>query len=85
MSNNSILEQNTLAGFSETSGILYLKLIETTQSEKKAFLLADTYERLTGNKLDKILREFPGFSGMPAEVRTALSKFFSERYRNNFI
>ena len=84
MSNHSILEQNMLYGFSETAGMLYLKLIDVFQGcEKKAFLAAYYYECKAGAALDHILTFMP--KAPDEKTKAELSKFFSERWRNNFM
>jgi dsDNA-binding SOS-regulon protein len=84
MHNNSILEQNTLYGLSESAGVLYLKLLDQFQGdERRAFLVADRYDRAVGGTLDHILSHMP--DAPDAETRKKLSVYFSERWRNNFM
>ena len=85
MSNYSILEQNTLAGFSETAGCFYLKLIDVFKGdESKAFFVANQYERKVGNVFDYILAYNPVWKA-DASTKTQLSAFFAERWRHNFM
>ena len=85
MSNYSILQHNTLYGLSETAGILYLRLCDQYRDERRAFLEADRYDNRCGEVLHKVLYEYPGFAEIPQQVKTDLSRFMSERWRNNFI
>lgn len=84
-SNNlPILYQNTMAGLSESAGILYLKLIDVFQSEKKAFVAACRYENQRGEVLDYILHNMP--QARPDQRTISdLSRFFAERWRHNFM
>lgn len=88
MSNYSILEENTLAGFSETAGCLYLKLLDVFQGdERRAFLTACRYEDEAGGVLDYIMLHGPvGPTGQldPITYRE-LSRFMAERWRHNFM
>ena len=88
MSNNySILQRNTLDGFSETAGCLYLKLLDVFQghksgdSERRAFLEACLYEDAGGGHVGKMLHN--PIHNASGETISGLSLFFSERWRNN--
>ncbi|MES2783401.1 MAG: hypothetical protein V4657_11435 [Pseudomonadota bacterium] len=84
MSNHSTLERNTLDGFSEAAGILYLKLIDVYQGhERKAFMAACRFEERCAGVLDYILRNGP--MALDAKTKAELSAFFSERWRHNFM
>ena len=90
MSNLSVLAQNTLAGLSETAGLLYLNLLDTYQGwnsptgERQAFFEADRYESLVAGKLDHILENYPGFEQMPPRIKADLKAFLTNRWKNNF-
>ncbi len=90
-SNLPILAQNTLLGLSETAGILYLKLLDQFEgwsnpaNERRAFLTACDYEDRCGSVLGHILTAYPGFSHVAGKTRADLSRFFSERWRHNFM
>jgi hypothetical protein len=84
MTNYSFLEQNTLSGFSETAGILYMKLLDVFQGdERKAFWAANRYEDKCGNVIGYILDNMP--KAPDSKTRHQISQFFSERYRHNFL
>ena len=84
MSNYSILQQNTLDGFSESAGILYMKMLDVfQQNEHKAFMAACRYEDKCAGVLDYILRNMP--NAPDDETRCILSQFFADRWRNNFM
>lgn len=85
MSNYSILQRNTLDGFSETAQVLYLKLTDVFQgNERKAFAVASFYENRCGNVLDYIMRNSPAHQ-LDARTISQLSAFFAERWRHNFM
>lgn len=90
MSNYTILAQNTLDGLSETAGILYLKLLDVFEGhrskdgERKAFLTACRYEDKCGEVIDYILRNSSAHS-IDSRTMADLSRFFAERWRNNFM
>lgn len=84
MSNYSILQKNTLDGFSESAGILYLKMLDVfQQNERKSFLVACRYEDKCAGVLDYIMRNMP--NAPDAETRQSLSQFFAKRWRHNFM
>ena len=97
MSNMTVLQQNTLAGLSETAGMLYLALVDKYQGhragpgERRAFMEAAKYDERTGNVIDYILTNCPldhwadTPRPLPQRARTELSSFFAERWRHNFI
>jgi dsDNA-binding SOS-regulon protein len=79
---------NTLNGLSETAGELYLKLLDvmqghTREGERKAFMSACRYDQKCGEVLDYILRNAP--NAPDERTRIELSRFFAERWRNNFM
>ena len=90
MSNYSTLQQNTLLGFSETAGCLYLNLLDkyqgwnTNDGERMAFLEAHRYENSVGETLDYILDGAPMWSLDPS-TKKSLSGFFADRWRHNFM
>ena len=88
MSNYSILQQNTLAGLSETAQCLYLKLLgvfqgHTKDGERKALFAASRYDDRFGDVIDYIMRNCP--NKPDDKTRQSLSAFFAERWRNNFM
>lgn len=90
MSNYSTLSQNTLAGFGEFAGALYLDLLDKYQghsnatNERKAFWEADSYEKGVGGFIEYVLDNNPAHN-LDAKTKTALSHFFAARWRNNFM
>lgn len=85
MSNYSILENNTLYGFSEPTQNLYLKLLDTHQGrtkggEMRAFLEADRFERSIGRDLGKALLKAPHPAGV--KVRKEVGEFIADRWRH---
>lgn len=90
MRNLAPLQLNTLAGFSETAGALYLDLLDKFEGwadrtgERKAFWTACRYEQECGEALDYILRENP-VHDLDARTMSDLSQFFAARWRNNFM
>jgi hypothetical protein len=91
MSNYSPLQHNTLAGMSETAGILYLKLCEKYQAhkspayERRAFFDACKFEEKCAGVFDHILHRYEGFAHIPADVKTSLADFMAGRWLNNFM
>lgn len=89
MSNHSILVQNTLDGFSEASQHLYLTLLDAyqghsnTTNELKALKATCRYEDNIGNTLSYILSNGP--LSLDSKTKKELLKYFSERWKNNFI
>lgn len=82
MSNYSTLQENTLFGFSEAAGALYLALLDRyQQDERRAFFDACEFEDRVSRKLDRILRHM----NPDQKTFTTLSKFFAERWRHNFM
>jgi hypothetical protein len=84
--NYSILERNTLDGFSEPAGILYLKLLDVFQGdERRAFIVACRYEDRFAALIDYILRNMPGPLRPNEKTRRDLFQFFTDRWRHNFM
>jgi len=91
-SNYSPLMQNTLDGFSEGAGHLYLKLLEKYQGdERKAFFEADRYERSVGRMASALMAKAleigteQGIVGTNPNAMSDLEKFLADRWRNNFM
>jgi hypothetical protein len=88
--NYSILQQNTLAGLSETAGLLYLKLLDvfeahrSRENECRCLLAACRYDDQAGNVLDFIMRNSPAHN-LDAGTLSKLSAFFADRWRHNFM
>lgn len=82
MSNYSVLQHNTMHGFSETASVLYLDLVDKLQCEKKAFFAACKYEEKLGILLEKL---FTSYFELDKEVLIQLSTFFAKRYMHNFM
>jgi len=82
MGNYSNLQLNTLGGFSESAGLLYLELTDALRSEVDAFRAACRYERECGAVLEHILVH--GMDVDPA-TKTELAKFMAARWRHNFM
>lgn len=97
MSNYSILQQNTLLGFSEGAQHLYLRLCDAYQAhagqegERRAFLDACHYEEKVGEVLSYILKMMPiivpeyGSIGADRPWVRDLERFFADRYLHNFM
>jgi hypothetical protein len=88
--NYSPLQRNTLDGLSETAGVLYLRLCDAFEAhrsranERRAFYAACDYEDKVGAPLDFVLRHNP-VHAIDESTFSALSTFFAERWRNNFM
>ena len=88
--NYTPLQRNTLDGFGEGAGILYLKLCDVFEAhrspanERRAFWAAVDYDDGVGGTLDYIFRRNPVHQLDSATI-SALSRFFAERWRNNFM
>lgn len=95
VTNYSILQENTLAGFSETAGCLYLRLLDIFQNhERKAFLAAREYEEKCGKFINlsfrkslEIAYESPEiqFSQSAEDTLAQLSDLFAKRWLHNFM
>jgi hypothetical protein len=84
--NHSILERNTLAGFSEAAGMLYLRLLDQYQGdEQRAFMAANQFEDQCAATLGNIIERYPGFLDITTGTKSKLSRFFAERWRHNFM
>jgi len=84
MGNYSTLQHNTLDGLSEMAGMLYLKLTDVLRNERKAFIAACRFEDNCAATIDHILRNSP-VHDLDEKTMSELSRFFSERWRNNFL
>lgn len=92
--NLPIIVRNTMDGLGEGAQHLYLAMLDRYQGwndrrgELAAFLIADDYQNRLGDVIDHILDN--GRFQFPAVVenrdwKADLRRFFSERYRHNFL